>query len=115
MGNAKYNAYQRQWRKNNPEKVRAIRQRHKPKEYVTRRKWLKRNPEQQRAYRRRRARRQISELRPRYIKQQMRRCNPPATFEQVRNRILIRRAQRLLKPMLAASMLSARLKSSPRS
>lgn len=67
--------------------------------------WRKKNPDRVRLYQSRQARREIEELRPAYIRRQVRSRRYPTTQNQVLERIRMRRAARLLKPMAALSLL----------
>lgn len=67
--------------------------------------WRHRHPEAVRRHAREQVRRQISELRPAYLRRQARDRVHPVTIEQLKQRIQIRRAQRLLKPMQAANQI----------
>lgn len=110
MTKAEFNLYHRAWRKRNPEKVKGYLRKRKLNRAVDRaylQTWRRNNPERVKSYSRKQNRREIDELRPHYVRRQAKSRLQPTSEEQVRQRILLRRAQRLLKPMLALSALTS--------
>lgn len=94
--------YLREWRRRNPCRLKLYTKRHRVAHLAAKKRWQLRNPEKHRQLNRDQKARRTAELRDGYVRFNAQRLVYPITEEQLKTRIQIRRAQRLLKPMAAA-------------
>jgi hypothetical protein len=68
--------------------------------------WRKQNPERVKVHQKDQARREIEQLKPAYLKRQVKTRKRPVTVEAMRDRLLIRRASKIFQALAASSAIS---------